>query len=179
MAYFIFLKSLSSLGEFRKSPHIKIPPKSPCANFQSLGIFKKSNFIRKRIFPVTFSPSGLSAQSFFYRPIFPPLSIGPRPSGRPSPPARPNRPPFFFLPHQSRARTASPPAGLAPPPRSPRSLHRKRKMAASNPPSFHPINRRHSPPLQSRKLAPSTLPLKLLQASNFRCSALPRLASAL
>jgi hypothetical protein len=136
------------------------------------------------LFGKEFSPS-LSAHPafrpslFFYRPIFPPLSIGPRPSGRPSPPARPNRPPFFFLPHQSRARTASPPAGLAPPPRSPRSLHRKRKMAASNPPSFHPINRRHSPPLQSRKLAPSTLPLKLLQASNFRCSALPRLASAL
>jgi hypothetical protein len=51
MAYFIFLKSLRSLEEFRKNPHVKIPPKSPCANFQSLCIFKNSNFIRKIIFP--------------------------------------------------------------------------------------------------------------------------------
>jgi hypothetical protein len=33
MAYFIFLKSLRSIGEFRKNPHVKIPPKSPCTNF--------------------------------------------------------------------------------------------------------------------------------------------------
>jgi hypothetical protein len=51
MAYFIFLKSLRSLEEFRKNPHIKIPPKSPCANFQSLCIFENSNFIQKYFFP--------------------------------------------------------------------------------------------------------------------------------
>jgi hypothetical protein len=51
MAYFIFLKSLKSLEEFRKNPHIKIPPKSPCTNFQSLAIFKNLIFIPKRIFP--------------------------------------------------------------------------------------------------------------------------------
>jgi CO dehydrogenase/acetyl-CoA synthase epsilon subunit len=44
MAYYIFLKSLRSLEEFRKNPHVKIPPKYPCENFQSLGKFKKSNF---------------------------------------------------------------------------------------------------------------------------------------
>jgi hypothetical protein len=49
MSYFIFLKYLDSLEEFKKNPHIKIPPKSPCANFQSLGIFKNSIFIQKRI----------------------------------------------------------------------------------------------------------------------------------
>jgi hypothetical protein len=43
MAYFIFLKFLRSIGEFRKNPHIKIPPKSPCVNFQSLCIFKNPN----------------------------------------------------------------------------------------------------------------------------------------
>jgi hypothetical protein len=37
-----FLKSLRSLEEFRKNPHVKIPPKSPCANFQSLGKFRNS-----------------------------------------------------------------------------------------------------------------------------------------
>jgi hypothetical protein len=45
MAYFIFLKYLRRLEEFRKNPHVKIPPKSPCANFQSRGIFKNSIFI--------------------------------------------------------------------------------------------------------------------------------------
>jgi hypothetical protein len=40
MAYFIFLKYLRSLEEFRKNPHVKIPPKSPCVNFQTLGKFK-------------------------------------------------------------------------------------------------------------------------------------------
>jgi hypothetical protein len=61
MAYFIFLKYLRSLEEFRKNPHIKIPPKSPCANFQSLGIFKNVIFIQKgiffRIWPIRPSPS--------------------------------------------------------------------------------------------------------------------------
>jgi hypothetical protein len=91
MAYFIFLKPLRSLGEFRKNPHVKIPPKSPCTNFQSLGTFKNQILFGKE-----FSPS-LSAHPafrpsfslFFYQPIFPPLSIGPRPFGRPSPPAQP------------------------------------------------------------------------------------------
>jgi hypothetical protein len=40
MACFIFLKYLRSLEEFRKNPYVKIPPKSPCANFQSLCILK-------------------------------------------------------------------------------------------------------------------------------------------
>jgi hypothetical protein len=49
MAYFIFLKYLRTLEEFRKNPHVKIPFKSPYANFQSLGIFKNLIFIRKGI----------------------------------------------------------------------------------------------------------------------------------
>jgi hypothetical protein len=57
MTYYIFLKSLRSLEEFRKNPHVKIPPKSPSTIFQSLAIIQKSNFIRKRSFP------SLSAQS--------------------------------------------------------------------------------------------------------------------
>jgi hypothetical protein len=50
MAYFIFLKYLRSLEEFGENPHVKIPPKSPCANFQSLGIFKNSIFYSKTNF---------------------------------------------------------------------------------------------------------------------------------
>jgi hypothetical protein len=66
MAYYIFLKSMRSLEEFRKNPHLKIPPKSPSTNFQSLDKFKNSIFIRKEIF-------------FNFR--------ANRPSGRASPPA--------------------------------------------------------------------------------------------
>jgi hypothetical protein len=61
MTYFIFLKYLDSLEDFRKNPHVKIPPKSPCANFQSLGILKNSIFIQKRFFlrfrPIRPSPA--------------------------------------------------------------------------------------------------------------------------
>jgi hypothetical protein len=58
--------------------------------------------------------------------------MGPRPPGRTSPPSRPNRPPvIFFLPHRSQARRHRRPAS--------RRLHRKRKTAASNYPSFPPL----------------------------------------
>jgi hypothetical protein len=50
MAYFIFLKYLRILEEFRKNSHVKIPPKSPCANFQSLGKFKNPIFNSKILF---------------------------------------------------------------------------------------------------------------------------------
>jgi hypothetical protein len=109
MAYFIFLKSLRSLGEFRKNPHIKIPPKFPCANFQRLCIFKNPKFYSEIILLSfrlirRFGPA--VAHSFFSnQQIFPPLPTRPRPPGWPSPPSRPNRPPVvFFLPHRSQAR---------------------------------------------------------------------------
>jgi hypothetical protein len=57
MTYYIFLKSLRILEEFRKIPHIKISPKSPCTKFQSNGKFKNSILIQKGIL------SWLSAQS--------------------------------------------------------------------------------------------------------------------
>jgi hypothetical protein len=80
MTYFIFLKYLSSLEEFRENPHVKIPPKSPCENFRSLGIFKNLIFIRKGIF-------------FRFRTIRPsPARAGPlHPTSRRLP-ARPTRP---------------------------------------------------------------------------------------
>jgi hypothetical protein len=68
MAYYIFLKSLRSLEEFRKNPHVKIPAKSPCANFQSLGKLKNPIFNSKFSFlrfrpgqhcgPLGFGPAG-------------------------------------------------------------------------------------------------------------------------
>jgi hypothetical protein len=75
MAYYIFLKSLRSLEEFRKNPHVKIPPKSPPTNFQSLGKFKNLIFIEKEFF----SPnSAHSAQPACPLPR-------PWPAGRPQP----------------------------------------------------------------------------------------------
>jgi hypothetical protein len=44
MACYIFLKSLRRLEEFRKNPHVKVPPKSPSTNFQNLGKFKNPIF---------------------------------------------------------------------------------------------------------------------------------------
>jgi hypothetical protein len=73
MANFIFLKYLDGLEDFRKNPHVKIPPKSPRANLQSLGIFKNSIFIQKRFFPSTFGPIGPAAS----RPIWPFRPHGP------------------------------------------------------------------------------------------------------
>jgi hypothetical protein len=60
-----FLKYLRSLEEFRKNPCVQIPPKSPCANFQSLGIFKILIFIRKKNF-FNFRPSGQPAHPAFW-----------------------------------------------------------------------------------------------------------------
>jgi hypothetical protein len=51
MEYYIFLKSLRSLEEFRKNTHVKIPPKSPSTNFQSLGKFKNLIFNSEILFP--------------------------------------------------------------------------------------------------------------------------------
>jgi hypothetical protein len=62
MAYYIFLKSLRSLEEFRKNPHVKIRPKSPSTNFQSLGKFKKPIFNSEILF-LDFSPADHAAHS--------------------------------------------------------------------------------------------------------------------
>jgi hypothetical protein len=61
MAYYIFLKSLRVIEEFRKNPHNKISPKSPCTNFQSLCKFKNPILFLKGIFP-GFRPNQLSSQ---------------------------------------------------------------------------------------------------------------------
>jgi hypothetical protein len=70
MAYFISLKYLRSLEEFRKNPHVKIPPNFPCANFESLGKFKNPIF-NSKIFLLHFRPG------YPYRPTW--LSAQPAP----------------------------------------------------------------------------------------------------
>jgi hypothetical protein len=61
MAYYIFLKSLRSLEEFRKNPHAKIPHKSP-TNFQGLGKFKNPIFNSEILF-LDLGPANLAAHS--------------------------------------------------------------------------------------------------------------------
>jgi hypothetical protein len=76
MAYYIFLKSLRSLEEFRKNPHVKIPPKSCCANFQDLVNSKIQFLIRKFFFLISARPPPL----FFFQPTHgppPPSRTGP------------------------------------------------------------------------------------------------------
>jgi hypothetical protein len=90
MAYYIFLKSLRSLEEFRKNPHTQIPPKSPSTNFQSLDIIKNQIFIRKRIFPSLLAHSaqrpadlfGLSAHAAT-QPPFPSFGLSAHTATRP------------------------------------------------------------------------------------------------
>jgi hypothetical protein len=101
MTYYIFLKSLRTLEEFRKNPHVKIPPKSPSTIFQSLGKFKNLIFNPEIPFlhfrPIRPSgqpaysasrstlPLGLCFPRLAYRPTPPP---GLRPVARPSWPTR-------------------------------------------------------------------------------------------
>jgi hypothetical protein len=83
MAYYIFLKSLRSLEEFRKNPHVKIPPKSPSTNFPSLAKFK-IQFLFEKNSSSEFSPLG---------------PTGPRASGAP---------PNCHLPHRKMPSAAPP-----------------------------------------------------------------------
>jgi hypothetical protein len=79
MAYYIFLKSLRSLEEFRKNPHVKIPPKSPSTNFPSLRKFKIQFLIQKSFF-FTFGPATQPQPTSFFQP-----SRGPPPPSRSGP----------------------------------------------------------------------------------------------
>jgi hypothetical protein len=94
MVYYIFLKSLRSLEEFRNNPHVKIPPKSPSTNFQSLGKFKNLIFNSEIIFPC-------------FRPGQPcgPFGLWPRPPTGRAVPAGRNHPGRPIQPtHRSRLR---------------------------------------------------------------------------
>jgi hypothetical protein len=87
MAYYIFLKSLRSLEEFRKNPHVKIPPKSPNTNFQSHAKFKNPIFNSENLFlafgladPAAHSASG---------PASPPAALSPQAETVPAGPSSP------------------------------------------------------------------------------------------
>jgi hypothetical protein len=167
MAYFIFLKSLSSLEEFRKNPLVKISPKSPCANFQTLSVFKNQILFRKE-FSLSLSAHPAFRPShgpfFFFQPaiFLPPLPHWASAS-RPAQPILTAQPAtIFFLPHRSRART-TPPAGLAPPPGSTPTPPPEEKKTAASIPFILPLIGAISPSsiTGNRRLQPGLL--KLLQ----------------
>jgi hypothetical protein len=141
MAYSIFLKYLRSLEEFRKNPHVKIPPKFPCANFQSLDIFKKSNVIRKRIFFVTFCPA-TAHFLFFSTGRFSPSPLG---LGLSAGPAHPRGPTGHLLPPPAPEPSTQDAAVGRPraAPRSTPTTSTGRKIMASSILLQSPIKRRH------------------------------------
>jgi hypothetical protein len=118
MAYYIFLKSLRSLEEFRKNPHVKVPSKSPCANFQSLGKFKNPIFNSEILFfafgLAELAPTRLLAQAA------PLASLLSRAESNPAGPASPCvdgvfaevRFPFWFTPSELAASSSLCQVGL-------------------------------------------------------------------
>jgi hypothetical protein len=108
MACYIFLKSFRSLEEFRKNPHVKIPPKSPSTNFQSLGKFKNPILIQKFLFFQIFPPADPVAR-LASSPASPPATSSPQAEiARPAHPARASvvssreiRFPFRFTPSRA------------------------------------------------------------------------------
>jgi hypothetical protein len=92
MANYIFLKSLRSLEEYRKNPHVKIPPNSPSTNFQCLDKFKNPIFNSEIIFSL------LSA-----RPTLRPVRLLDQPTHRPR---RPHKPKQSRPAHPARASVA-------------------------------------------------------------------------
>jgi hypothetical protein len=159
---------LTSLEEFRKNPHVKIPPKSPYANFQSLGIFKNQILFRKE-FSASLSAHLAFRPSLFFLPADfpspPPLGLG-----LPAGPAQPNGPTGHLLPPLAptpgahgvaagRPRAASTVAPMPPP--------EEKKMAASIP-IICPITRRHFPSSITGNRRLQRRPLKLLQRQSLK-----------
>jgi hypothetical protein len=67
MSYYIFLKSLRSLEEFRKNPNIKISS----YKFPKPWYIQKSNLYSEKNFSFTFSPIGQPAHPAFFLLIVP------------------------------------------------------------------------------------------------------------
>jgi hypothetical protein len=88
MAYYIFLKSLRSLEEFRKNPYVKIPPKSPSTNFQSFAKFKNPILIQKFFF-LAFGLANLAAR-LASGPASPPAALSPQAETVPVGPSSPH-----------------------------------------------------------------------------------------
>jgi hypothetical protein len=167
MAYYIFLKSLTSLEEFRKNPHVKIPPQSPCVNFQSLGIFKNQILFGKEFSPSLSAHPAFRPSLFFTGRISLPSPTGPRPPSRPSPPHGPTGnllPPPAPTPGAHGTAAGRPQAASTVAPTPPQE---GKKMTASIP-IISPITRRHFPSSITGNRRLQCRPLKLLQRRSLK-----------
>jgi hypothetical protein len=172
MACYIFLKSLRSLEEFRKNPHVKVPHKSPSTNFLNHGKFKNPIFNSQIPFSLfsarpTLRPTWPLAQPA----CWPRCPRRPKPS-RPAHPAcasvassREMRFPFWFAPSELAASLSSlcqpgpscqlhppPPAARAPPSSTPRVPPNRYHLAFI----FPPLITLSNPPPSSMALKPLT-----------------------
>jgi hypothetical protein len=178
MAYFIFLKSLRSLGEFRKNHHVKIPPKSPCANFQSIGIFKNQILFRKEFFrhfrPIwPFDPAAANFFFFSTDRFSPPSPLGLGLSTGPAHPHGPTGHPLLAPTPEPSTHSAAGRPRTTPTVDPDASTGRKKWSHQS------PIKRCHFPSsiIGNRRLQPG--PLKLLQRRPLKALGLPSLSCAL
>jgi hypothetical protein len=109
MAHYNFLNSSRSLEEFRKNPHVKIPHKSPCTNFQIPCKFKNLIFILKGNF-LQFSTQSAQSACLAFQPTRPFLPPSPMPAERRhfrTPPCPGRR--AALLPRHGETTTVAPP----------------------------------------------------------------------
>jgi hypothetical protein len=137
MAYYIFLKSLRSLEEFRKNPHIKISPKYPSTNFQSLGKFKNPIFNSEISFSLfSFRPTLRTTRSLAQPARWPKPSRPAHPARVSVAPSREIRFLFWFAPSEPAASPSSlcqpgPNCQLHPPPPAARARPRHHRSPAT------------------------------------------------
>jgi hypothetical protein len=168
MAYFIFLKSLRSLGEFRKKILMSKFLLNLLVQISKALVYSKIKFYSEKNFPRHFRPiqpfGPAMAHSFLFQPavFLPPLPHWASASRTAQPILTAQSATFFFLPHRSRARTV-PPAGLAPPPGSTLTPPPEEKKMAASIPFIPPLIGAISPSsiTGNRRLQPGLL--KLLQ----------------
>jgi hypothetical protein len=130
-------------------------------------VYSKIKFYSEKNFPVTFGPSGLSAQPrpiffLFNHPFPPPLPTGPRPLGQPSPTSRPNRPPSSSS-RTGAKRARSHRSASRRPHGRPRRLHRKKKKWPHQSPFIPQLISAISPSSKTDNRCLQLGPLKLLQ----------------
>jgi hypothetical protein len=146
-------------------------------------VYSKIKFYSEKNFPVTFGPSGLSAQLrpifFLFNHPFPPPPLHWASASQPAQPTLTAQPAtFFFLPHRSQART-EPSAGLAPPPRSTSMPPPEEKKWPHQSPFIPQLISAISPSSKTDNRRLQLGPLKLLQRRPLKALRLPRLTSAL
>jgi hypothetical protein len=157
-----FLKSLRSPEEFRKNPHVKILPKSPSTNFQSLGKFKNLIFNSEILF-LDFGPADLAAH-LASQPSSPTGRAIPRRPKAPSRPIQPTRRSCLRRKYVFLFRSGLPePAAFSLCHRHMGPAYRLRRLPRAGRPRLEiPLRRRSPTPLPHASYAPELLQPSLI-----------------